>query len=365
MTKPTKDNNDDVLDFINSLPDSKPGTPKPSKALSSNPGGVGKDSTENKEDLLDFLDELEQHERTKKTKKPSKLAPKTASKPTGSDADDEPTTGTTTDKSDTTNEDIDPQQPQEKAEEESETQDIPNPISSITSWWNLEGSNKVNSLWGKITDNAEKLSEQTYQLANDATNQLNTRARNLDTDQITGQLNNLFQNVSNTLKQGLIEEADEILNVSIINEINYDTINVNNLVLDNFLKVVNQVEGRIHVRLNEFNQGQEEQIKKNQEDQVEHHQEQSNIVITCNTKQDEESKLVYFEVTLKDITNGITITNKSQSLPLQWWKWIQGEKLALDESIDPKEWVKTWINNGLDLSVGILVQQYIINRMGV
>lgn len=202
-------------------------------------------------------------------------------------------------------------------------------------------------------------------MANDATNQLNTRARNLDTDQITGQLNNLFHNVSNTLKQGLIEEADEILNVSIINEINYDAINVNNLVLDNFLKVVNQVEGRIHVRLNEFNQGQEEQIKKNQEDQVEHHQEQSNIVITCNANQDEENKLVYFEITLKDITNGITITNKSQSLPLQWWKWIQGEKLEFDESIDPKEWVKTWVKNGLDLSVGILVQQYIINRMGV
>lgn len=364
MTKPTKNNNDDVLDFINSLPDSKPGTPKPSKTSGSNTGG-GNDSTENKEDLLDFLDELEQHEKTKKTKKPSKLAPKTASKPTSSDADDEPTTGTTTDKSDTTNEDIEPQQPQEKTEEESDNQDIPNPISSITSWWNLEGSNKVNSLWGKITDNAEKLSEQTYQLANDATNQLNTRARNLDTDQITGQLNNLFHNVSNTLKQGLIEEADEILNVSIINEINYDAINVNNLVLDNFLKVVNQVEGRIHVRLNEFNQGQEEQIKKNQEDQVEHHQEQSNIVITCNANQDEENKLVYFEITLKDITNGITITNKSQSLPLQWWKWIQGEKLEFDESIDPKEWVKTWVKNGLDLSVGILVQQYIINRMGV
>ncbi|KGU04101.1 hypothetical protein MEY_05225 [Candida albicans 19F] len=364
MTKPTKDNNDDVLDFINSLPDSKPGTPKPSKTSGSNTGG-GNDSTENKEDLLDFLDELEQHEKTKKTKKPSKLAPKTASKPTSSDADDEPTTGTTTDKSDTTNEDIEPQQPQEKTNEESDNQDIPNPISSITSWWNSEGSNKVNSLWGKITDNAEKLSEQTYQLANDATNQLNTRARNLDTDQITGQLNNLFHNVSNTLKQGLIEEADEILNVSIINEINYDAINVNILVLDNFLKVVNQVEGRIHVRLNEFNQGQEEQIKKNQEDQVEHHQEQSNIVITCNANQDEENKLVYFEITLKDITNGITITNKSQSLPLQWWKWIQGEKLEFDESIDPKEWVKTWVKNGLDLSVGISVQQYIINRMGV
>ena len=47
------------------------------------------------------------------------------------------------------------------------------------------------------------------------------------------------------------------------------------------------------------------------------------------------------------------------------WKWIQGEKLEFDESIDPKEWVKTWVKNGLDLSVGILVQQYIINRMGV
>ena len=59
-------------------------------------------------------------------------------------------------------------------------------------------------------------------------------------------------------------------------------------------------------------------VKKNRskepEDQVEHHQEQSNIVITCNANQDEENKLVYFEITLKDITNGIT-TNKSQSLP--------------------------------------------------
>ena len=52
----TKD--DDVLDFINSLPDSKPSTPKPTnnqKATNS--------SGDNKEDLFEFLDELEEHEK--------------------------------------------------------------------------------------------------------------------------------------------------------------------------------------------------------------------------------------------------------------------------------------------------------------
>lgn len=432
----TKD--DDVLDFINSLPDSKPSTPKPTnnqKATNS--------SGDNKEDLFEFLDELEEHEKKKKQNKV--LAPKVTTnqqqqpKKNDSSNEEEPTTGTTTDKSDTTNEDIIDQQ--KEAEQEQEEEELPNPISSITSWWNLEGSTKVNSLWKNITTNAEKISEQTYKLANETTNQLNTKSKNINSEEITNTLNNLFLNISNQIKQGLIEENDEVLNILIVCDL-FNLKYLKFLVYNNFSLVMRQVEGSIRTSVNELSnhhddekkgeedkvqlnmfygklidgeklclanlengikdykkletKHEEEQPKEDKEQQEEDKEEeitQSNIFISIqpvSTKidqgkeQDKEDNRIVIEsnneesfsfiIILKDISNDITIITKSQPMPLRWAQWLDGEKLKSleaseeqeeEESVDPKEWVKDWIKQSLNLSIGVLAQEYVIKRMGV
>ena len=74
---------------------------------------------------------------------------------------------------------------------------------------------------------------------------------------------------------------------------------------------------------------------------------------------------------MKDISNDITIITKSQPMPLRWAQWLDGEKLKSleasdeEESVDPKEWVKDWIKQSLNLSIGVLAQEYVIKRMGV
>ncbi|EMG47553.1 hypothetical protein G210_2056 [Candida maltosa Xu316] len=423
MTNSTKDA--DVLDFINSLPDSKPNTPKPTNTANK--------SAENKEDILDFLDELAEHE-----KKQKKLSPKTAKKV---ESEEEPTTGTTTDKSDTTNEEIEQQQQKSKDEQEGEELELPNPISSITSWWNSEGSNKVNSIWDKIASNAEKISEQTYHFANETTNQLNKNTKNLNGEELTSKLNNLFINISSQIKEGLLEKNDEILNILIISDL-YNLKYLNLLVYNNFNLVMKQVEGSIRVNVNEFshhhsddgdsdgNGNVADEVKLNmfygklidgeklclanlesgiknyksleskQEEQSQPLEEeeisQSNIFISIQpvttrldekeTTEEEDGKdnriiietnnnnSFSFIIILKDLTNNITILTKTQPMPLRWAQWLDGEKLKfgeeeqeedLSESIDPKEWVKDWIRQSLNLSIGILAQEYVIKRMGV
>ena len=143
---------------------------------------------------------------------------------------------------------------------------MPNPISSITSWWNLEGSTKVNSLWKNITTNAEKISEQTYKLANETTNQLNTKSKNINSEEITNTLNNLFLNISNQIKQGLIEENDEVLNILIVCDL-FNLKYLKFLVYNNFSLVMRQVEGSIRTSVNELSNHHDDE-KKGEEDKV-------------------------------------------------------------------------------------------------
>lgn len=81
-----------------------------------------------------------------------------------------------------------------------------------------------------------------------------------------------------------------------------------------------------------------------------------------------------FTLILKDITNNITITTRTQPFPLRWAQWLDGEQLKLNDAgdveldldnVDPKEWVKDWIRQGLNLGVGVLAQEYVIKRMGI
>ena len=97
-----------------------------------------------------------------------------------------------------------------------------------------------------------------------------------------------------------------------------------------------------------------------------------------------------FTIVLKDITNNITTITRSQGFPLKWVKWLENynddegedadadadtnEKTNRDKEeeeeeeeelgVDPGDWVKEWIEDGLNLAFGIVAQNYVIQRMG-
>ena len=97
-----------------------------------------------------------------------------------------------------------------------------------------------------------------------------------------------------------------------------------------------------------------------------------------------------FTLVLKDITNDVTTITRSQGFPVKWVNWLEGsikkpepigrediekiddnkksengEEDEDDEVIDPSEWVKEWIEDGLSLSFGVMAQNYVIDRMGL
>ncbi|KAI5965028.1 hypothetical protein KGF57_000821 [Candida theae] len=443
---------DDVFDLINSLPETA--STQDSSKTNSKP-------TDDKE-VFDFLDEIAQHEQ-KKPKKKLEPKKKQVENVVSSNDDDEeveetndPTTGTSS--SDTTDDHTQHQKDEEKEAASTQSHDTSevNPIASLSSWWSSEGNQKVSSLWGTITSNAEKLSEQTYQLASTTTNQLNERSKQLDTEQIGSRLNNLFINISQQIKQGLVEDADEVLNILLVSDL-YNFTYLHKLVSNNFNLAMNQVEGDVNVNVHEFNHHDENsggdevtlnlfygklidgeklananlenaikeykkaEIAKEKKDGEDEKQREikreatdnrndtfqeiikSNIFITIQpitTKLDSKPQdtdptnsasptissattttidshnvtSFSFTLILKDITNNITITTRTQPFPLRWAQWLDGEPLKLNDagdveldldSVDPKEWVKDWIRQGLNLGVGVLAQEYVIKRMGI
>ncbi|CAK9439549.1 uncharacterized protein LODBEIA_P36490 [Lodderomyces beijingensis] len=476
---------EDVLDFLNSLPEVE------SKSTAAD-GTQTKNAKD--ENLFDFLDEIAQHEQQKPKKKlvprsasakpeessasvssasvatvtpasarPAKTTPPPSQQqqqPQAGDDSTDPTTGTS---SSTTSE------VEEKighvlhvAEEElgALESELSNPLASISSWWNREGGQRVSSLWGAITSNAEKLGEQTYQLASQTTNQINERSRSLDGEQLSHRLNSMFINISNQIKQGLIDDVDEVLNVLVVSDL-YGFQYLPSVVEDNFQSVMEQVQGKIRVSVNEYNRhheneargdkvemnmfygklidgeklalanlesaikeykkveieqeneqekgngkGKEHENEKENEDKLEkEHQNgngdgsdemlKSNIFISIQPistgKLNEPSEPTLqsgpattvidtanadsftFTVILHDITNEISITTRTQPFPLRWGLWLDGEPLVAtdanaqvdDESVDPKEWVRDWIRQGIHLGLGVLAQEYVIKRMGI
>lgn len=420
MAPKIKADTDDVLDFINSLPDSKSGSPRPSQ-----------EKTENKEELFEFLDELTTN-KSKSKFEPSKTK---TEKPVEPEKKQEKEKDKGKEKDKVEEEEI------KSANEELEI----NPIGSITNWWQNEGSSKVSSLWGTITSNAQSLGETTYQIASSTSNQLSQQRQNflqenftgkfIDNDQIlsiSNRLNGVLISMSQQIKEGLIDDDDELLNILLI----YDFHNFNHLdklCSDKFNKVMNQVEGGIRVSVNNFNekakekdrafinfnlfQGKiidgeklcfanldgsikdythflklEEQSKKiegKEEGEGEgegHDLKQINkshifVSIQAINKDGQDgnkdaiyieannSESFYFLLILKDITNDITIITKTQSFPLKWSKWLNGEfedvEKQFSADIQPNEWVQDWIKDGLSLSFAVLAQEYVVKRMGI
>lgn len=427
----SKNDADDVLDFINSLPDSKSGTPAP-KSTKAQSG----------DDFLDFLDELSAHEKSSKSPGTSKgkFEPKKTEDKKPETPKQEPETRVS-----------EPVAPVVEASSQSEPkpeedEGVIDPIASISSWWTSEGSNKVSSLWGLLTSNAEKLGETTYQLASNTSQQLSHQRQKLlkessgvaETEQIlhiTSRLNSILTTMSQQIKDGLIDKEDELLNLLLVYDLN-NVDHLDSLCALKFNKVMGQVEGGIKVTVNNFNHKHEQregdlryydlgmfhgktidgeklcfanlessikdylkisELEKaelaalgEQEDPA-HHINKSNVFIAiqpistgtadASKKEDSGPTLIEannadsfaFTMILKDITNDITVVNNSLPFPLRWARWLAGERSDVDavfggegeDSVDPSEWVREWVRDGLGLSFAVLAQEYVTKRMGI
>jgi hypothetical protein len=96
----------------------------------------------------------------------------------------------------------------------------------------------------------------------------------------------------------------------------------------------------------------------------------------------DDDELVVFAVYLHDPIHGISFQTVSQSFPLKWAQWLDapanteaaGEDPQLPAviqhiietgGVDPREWVSEWMEETINLSVGIVAQRYVARRMGV
>jgi hypothetical protein len=99
-------------------------------------------------------------------------------------------------------------------------------------------------------------------------------------------------------------------------------------------------------------------------------------------EQQEDDEQVAFAIYLHDPIHGISFNAVSQSFPAKWAEWLDapanteaaGEEVQLPDEIrqiietggvDPREWVSEWMEETINLSVGIVAQRYVARRMGV
>ncbi|CAO2649795.1 Nn.00g010870.m01.CDS01 [Neocucurbitaria sp. VM-36] len=99
-------------------------------------------------------------------------------------------------------------------------------------------------------------------------------------------------------------------------------------------------------------------------------------------EQKEHDEQVAFAIYLHDPIHGISFKTVSQSFPSKWVEWLDapanteaaGEELQLPQEIqeiinsggvDPREWVSEWMEETINLGVGVVAQRYVARRMGV
>lgn len=273
---------DDVLDFINSLPESKRGTPKPVP------------SAETGDDLLDFLDELSAHEKAAKPSGSSRGKFEPKKKDENPEAKPEPaveadastisaessatavgvstgTIGGTGTVSGALPESGDVEKAAlaqsfaapETGNDGPESGEPADPLASISSWWSSEGSSKVSSLWGSLTSNAHQIGETTFHIASTTSQQLSHQRHKFiaehgasDSEQhlghITNRLNLILSTMSQQIKDGLIDKEDELLNILLVHDLAHVDY-LDGVCAHKFNKVMCQVEGGIKVTVNSFN----------------------------------------------------------------------------------------------------------------
>lgn len=433
---------EDVMDFINSLPET------PAK-------GPRKD-----EDFMEFLDELSAHEKKPKGKfeprrldraRPKPQTPQTTAlagpatpgsvASDGETAGDKPAEKASEKAGDKTSETtpLGAQAQEPAAAAESAAAEAPDPIASLTSWWSSEGSQKVTLLWGQLTSNAQQIGETTYQLASSTTQQLlQQRQRYLaehgagaNAEQIlaiSDKLNSVLGSMAQQITDGLMDPADELLNVLLV----HDAANAQAweaLCCRQFDTVMGQVEGGIRTTVSSFNHkhGQDRERRHSHIDLGMFHGKPIDGEKLCRANLDSSVKdylklklldsehapapaaahavnkldvfiavqavslapppekpdaeslapapglgTFTFTVLLRDITNNITLSTHSQPFPVRWALWVAGLHEDVDaafgpdsDAMDPAEWVRGWLDDGLALTFAVLAQEYVTRRMGI
>lgn len=103
--------------------------------------------------------------------------------------------------------------------------------------------------------------------------------------------------------------------------------------------------------------------------------------------QEQPEELICFAVYILDPVHEIEYSTVSQSIPARWLHWLDASGQTAGEGdderaayealpediqdivesggVDPREWVAEWVEDLLNLSVGIVAQRYVARRMGV
>ncbi|KAK0735242.1 maintenance of telomere capping protein 1 [Lasiosphaeria miniovina] len=107
--------------------------------------------------------------------------------------------------------------------------------------------------------------------------------------------------------------------------------------------------------------------------------------------EDADGDLVCFAVFILDPVHEIQYSAVSQSVPARWIRWLDASAAPLPQAaseegyikseldrvpdeireivegggVDPREWVAEWVEETLNLSVGVVAQRYVARRMGV
>lgn len=402
---------EDVLEFLNSLPEDKNGGTKSS----------------NDEEILNFLAEIDEKKgktgeeakkeaKTKEVKNETNKETKNETKTKETEKIDKTEKTEKTEKTDKTDKTETETKAESKGSEAAPEPEVLDPITSFSNWWSSSGSAAVNSIWSKTAEQATQLKQKA---ADEATRI--AKENNISIEEAQKRLKNLTQIEKETTKGAInlftqvfnsIIKTDEILLIKLNHDLEkFD--NLHDLILKNFNKVLDQVEGDIKIqihnesisknqqnlKLNLFNgklidgdklirENIENLIKSDASESKEATQEdqddkQSIIylsILPINPVNHSESPLIdnnaansfNFTILLRDTTHNIEIMTRSQSFPLQWAKWIEnsketGEEEAQadqDDEVNPAEWVKSWIDDGLSLSFGLIAQQYVVKRMG-
>ena len=99
-------------------------------------------------------------------------------------------------------------------------------------------------------------------------------------------------------------------------------------------------------------------------------------------EQKEQDEQVSFAIYLHDPIHGISFKTVSQSFPLQWVEWVDApadtdasgaeaqmpreiQDIIESGGVDPREWISEWMEETINLGVGIVAQRYVARRMGV
>ncbi|SCU87706.1 LADA_0E05666g1_1 [Lachancea dasiensis] len=243
---------DDVLEFLDSLPERNKGNSKDAKTDASN-------DSKNDTGILDFLDELEQSNLSLKKERKGKKQEPVGTPKESSDREvpsAENTTKVTSDDGANQAEASAVPTPegrpstQEEVGEESEP--VNDPITSFSNWWSSSGSATVNSFLSKTA-------EQATQIKDRLAHEQQGIASKLQTTSLASKLNSAtISTLAKNLSRIVVGETDEVLRVHLVHDlVNYPLLSYH--VEQQFDSVLrSQVQGGVRIFVDEWDRPTEE-----------------------------------------------------------------------------------------------------------